>query len=206
MRIVKHISHSVFQENTYILYKNDKVLIIDPGDDPKFYDEYLTEEKKLLAVIATHGHLDHIMGAKELCETYQCPFAVNSKDSDIINRHEQTCERYNLPNWGTPEINIDISNKKEIEFGDFMIKVLPSPGHTPGSVCFLINDILFSGDTLFHRSVGRTDLPGADHATLMRSLNDLIKILPDKTIVYPGHMGATTIGDEKKYNPFIVIK
>jgi len=206
MRIVPHISHSVFQENTYILYKNESMLIIDPGDDPKYYDTYFTEKAKCEAVIATHGHLDHIMAAKKLCKTYECPFAVNSKDREIINRHEESCTRYNLPHWGTPSIDIDLSGKDEIELGDFKIKIFHTPGHTPGSICFLIDGVLFSGDTLFHRSVGRTDLPGGDHGGLMMSLKDLMSRLPGDTPVYPGHMGKTTIEEEKRFNPFIVLK
>lgn len=206
MRIIQHISHSVFQENTYILYKNDQVLIIDPGDDPKYYNEYLTENNKLLAVIATHGHLDHIMGAKALCDKYQCPFLVSGDDAEIIDRHEQTCDRFNMPNWGTPHTDIDISEKENIEIGAFKIKIIHTPGHTAGSLCLLIDEVLFSGDTLFQRSIGRTDLPGGDHAMLIRSLNDMMKVLPESTVVYPGHMGKTTIGEEKKYNPFIVIR
>lgn len=205
MRIVQHISQTVFQENTYVLYKNDRVLVIDPGDAPGNYADLLRKDSNVAAVLATHTHLDHVLSAAHLCKNYECPFVCSARDQEILDALKLTCDRYNMPYFGTPVIDKDISEIQHFEIEGFSIDVFHTPGHTPGSVCYLIDGVLFSGDTLFHRSVGRTDLPGGDHATLIRSIRTLFNKVPDETMVYPGHMNSTTIGDEKKFNPFIVL-
>jgi hydroxyacylglutathione hydrolase len=206
MIIKQHVSNSVFQENTYIISKNDQVVIIDPGDDLTYLSDYIDNDKhKVLAVLATHAHLDHIFGASDLCKEYSCPFVLSSKDLEILNAHENSCEYFKQKYRGTPSLDLDISNKSILHLGAFKIKILHTPGHSPGGVCYLIDDVLFSGDTLFHRSVGRTDLHGGDHGTLIRSIKEVLFTLPEETIVYPGHMGLTTIGEEKLHNPFIIL-
>ena len=203
MRIIKHISHSVFQENTYILYKNNDILIIDPGDSPQYYKQYLSSGKNLKGVLATHGHLDHIVSASVLCEHYSCPFVMSSKDQEVLDRHESSCKKYRLEYFGTPEITLDVSEINELQLGEFVIKILHTPGHTRGGVCYLIDGVLFSGDTLFRRSVGHVNQYGGKTDILFRSIKEKLYELQDELIVYPGHMESTTIGDEKKYNPYI---
>ena len=100
---------------------------------------------------------------------------------------------------------MDIADENELKIGDFLLKIYHTPGHTEGGVCYYIDNVLFSGDTLFHRSIGTTDLPGGDHARLLRSIKDVLYALPDDTIVYPGHMDTTKIGEEKKHNPYVIL-
>jgi glyoxylase-like metal-dependent hydrolase (beta-lactamase superfamily II) len=113
-------------------------------------------------------------------------------------------KQFNIEYIGTPQIDMDISQKNEIILGKMKFHILHTPGHTPGSVCYFINGILFSGDTLFYHSVGRTDLPRSDADLLNRSVKETLFVLPDETVVYPGHMNSTTILEEKKSNPFII--
>ncbi len=203
MRIIRHVSESVFQENTYILEKKNQVIIIDPGDVLESIISHISFDSKVLAVLATHAHLDHITSAKELCKKYNCPFILSSADKAVLDAHEQSCEYFRQPYLGTPIINIDILSKNDISLGDFTVQILHTPGHTLGGVCYLIDNILFSGDTLFHRSIGRTDLPGGDQSQLLNSIKKILFKLPDETKVYPGHMDATSIGEEKKFNPYV---
>ena len=206
MKIKQYVSHSVFQGNTYFLFKNDQVLIIDPGDDPNLLIEEINKNKyKIQAVLATHGHIDHIIAAAEICDKYSCPFIMSSHDEGVLNSLESACVGFEMEYFGTPKIDIDIADENELQIGDFSLKIYHTPGHTEGGVCYLIENILFSGDTLFHRSIGRTDLPGGDHGKLLRSIKDVLYALPDDTMVYPGHMGTTRIGEEKKHNPFVIL-
>jgi glyoxylase-like metal-dependent hydrolase (beta-lactamase superfamily II) len=205
MRIVQHISHTPFKENSYILSKNDQIIIIDPGDKPEYYDNYFQNGEKLLAVLATHGHLDHIFSASELCKTHDCPFIMSSKDQGVLDLHRQACEKYLQSYYGTPLINVDIAEKNELILGDFKITIIHTPGHTKGGVCYLIDNVLFSGDTLFYRSIGHVNQYDGNPDILLNSIKHNLYILPDDTIVYPGHMGATTIGEEKQFNPFVTM-
>ncbi|MFA6618083.1 MAG: MBL fold metallo-hydrolase [Candidatus Neomarinimicrobiota bacterium] len=203
MIIKTHVSRTPFQENTYILAKNNEVLIIDPGDRMENILPYINPKDKVLAVLATHGHLDHVSSAKKLCEKFGCPFIINSKDQALLDHLKKSCESYRQEYYGTPKIDIDIADKKALSIGPFDIKILHTPGHSQGGVCFLVDGILFSGDTLFRRSIGNTTFYGGDLETLLNSIKNELFTLADETIVYPGHMGTTTIAEEKKYNPYL---
>jgi len=206
MKITRLRSKTVFQENTYIILNKNDALIIDPGAEPDDILAFIDrEEYTVRAVLATHGHVDHLLSAAPLCKTLKCPFVMNSLDTEWLKALENMCGHYKLPYYGTPEIDIDIAEKSTLTLGDHTFGILHTPGHSPGSVCFLFADTLFSGDTLFHRSVGRTDLPGGDMKTLEHSIHTAIMVLPEDTVVYPGHLDETTIKEEKSFNPFIVL-
>ena len=206
MKIIRLGSHNLFQENTYILIKNETALIIDPGDEPAYISEQLDKINcKVLGVLATHGHVDHVLSAAHLCEICDCPFLMSSLDMDWLLELENMCDHFQLPYYGSPEIDIDIAEKKMMNLGDFSFRILHTPGHSPGGVCFLFGDKLFSGDTLFRHSIGRTDLPGGDLKDLQHSVKEKLLVLPGQTLVYPGHLEETTINEERTSNPFIVL-
>ncbi|MCK4813406.1 MAG: MBL fold metallo-hydrolase [Candidatus Marinimicrobia bacterium] len=206
MIVIQHVSSTVFQENTYIIKNNNFALIIDPGDDPEKITARIEKENcKVQGILATHGHVDHILAAFRLCEVYSCPFIMSTLDSKGLDELKNMCVQFQLPYYGTPKIDINIASNDMLELGDFSFNILHTPGHTKGSVCYLFDHILFSGDTLFHHSIGRTDLFGGDMQALQRSIKDKLLSLPDDTRIYPGHLEMTTIKEEKYHNPFIVL-
>ncbi|MBW6457809.1 MAG: MBL fold metallo-hydrolase [FCB group bacterium] len=206
MKMIRLRSETVFQENTYIVLNKEDALIIDPGAEPDVILAAVDQEKfKVRGILATHGHVDHLLAAAPLCKTLQCPFIMNSLDMDWLNALESMCGYYRLPYYGTPQIDTDIARKTSMNLGDHTFSIIHTPGHSSGSVCFLFADMLFSGDTLFRHSVGRTDLPGGDMKTLQHSIASGLLVLPEDTIVYPGHLDETNIKEEKLYNPFLVL-
>jgi glyoxylase-like metal-dependent hydrolase (beta-lactamase superfamily II) len=199
-------SDLVFRENTYLLISGSQALLIDPGADPELLiGEILSGAYNLLAVLATHGHMDHILAAKPLCERFGCPFYMPGGDRNWQEELQNMCAHFRLPYYGTPILNFDLAESAELDLDPFHFKLLHTPGHSAGSVCFLTGDQLFSGDTLFRHSVGRSDLPGGDLTLMKRSLREKILSLPGATRVYPGHLEATDIAEERKHNPFVVL-
>lgn len=193
-----------FRENSYLLISGKDAILIDPGADPDMLVNAVEEKSlKLHGILATHGHVDHILAAKILCDHFSCPFMMSEKDAFWLDEMELMCEHFGLPYYGTPEIDQDLSGKKNIILGPFSLNILQTPGHSPGSLCFYSQDRLFSGDTLFKGSVGRCDLTGGNMDELLTSVRYEIFSLPDETPVFPGHMGATTIAGEKRDNPFL---
>lgn len=203
MLIKTHVSKTVFQENTYILVKNNEVIIIDPGDSMENILPEIDPAHKLVAILATHGHLDHISSVVPLKHRYSCPFIMNSRDQELLDNHQNSCSMFQQEYYGTPQIDIDIADKNEFEIGNFNIKILHTPGHTKGGVCYLIDEKLFSGDTLFYRSIGHVNQYDGNPETLIHSIKTKLYALPNDTIVYPGHMGISMIGEEKKFNPYV---
>jgi hydroxyacylglutathione hydrolase len=199
-------SDPMFRENTYLLISGGEALLIDPGADPDLLIAAISEPSLTLrAVLATHGHVDHILTAKPLCDRFECPFMMSSADQEWLANLEEMCRHFGLPYYGTPVLDRDLAKTDRLALGAFSFHILPTPGHSPGSLCFLNAQMLFSGDTLFHRSVGRCDLPGGNMTLLKKSIKEKILPLPDETVVYPGHMEKTSVGSERKNNPYITL-
>jgi len=162
--------------------------VIDPGDEPKKILAFLRENRlNCLAVLITHGHFDHVGGVSELVRASGAELVMNPLDAGSVRR----------------KIDRQAEDLCVIEAGELRFTTLATPGHSPGSVCYLIEEALFSGDTLFYESVGRTDLPGGDGEALKSSLDKLFTLDRADLRVLPGHMRETTLKHERKYNPFI---
>jgi glyoxylase-like metal-dependent hydrolase (beta-lactamase superfamily II) len=200
-----------FQENTYLLINEKKdCIIIDPGC---YFEE---ERKELLAYIEkeglnvtrllnTHCHLDHIFGNRLVAKTYGVGLEIHMLDKIVLDRSPEIGKMYNVPFEPSVEPARYLEEGEKIQLGDDELVILLTPGHSPGSVCFYCaaQQFIIGGDVLFYQSIGRTDLPGGDHQTLINSIREKLFVLPDDVTVYPGHGRSTTIGFEKKTNPFL---
>lgn len=200
-----------FQENTYIIYDALKnAIIIDPGMYDANEVQQLTDfidRNGLIPqkVLLTHAHLDHIFGLKSVLDIYDLPFYLHKDEVMVYNNAETVAANYgvqlSLPN---KEYSI-ISESETLQFGGEDLEIRFAPGHSPGSICFYSseNNWVIGGDVIFQQSIGRTDLPGGDTATLLRSIQTQIFTLPDNTMIYSGHGPSTHVGFEKMNNPFL---
>ena len=208
MMLVKEFTVGAIGTNCCVAANSEtkEALVIDPGDEAEVIERYLSsKDYKPVAVLLTHGHFDHCMAARQLAEDYQIPVYVHEGDKETME---------------TPSYNLCMMIGQELIFtadqyfhgetdraslAGFEIDVFHTPGHTPGGACFYIKDegILFSGDTLFCESVGRTDFPNGSMSQLVRSIKEKLMPLPDSTKVLPGHNSWTTIGEERMYNPYL---
>jgi hydroxyacylglutathione hydrolase len=182
-----------------------KAFLVDPGgEDKKLLKDVEDNNIKVEYIILTHGHGDHICGIKSYQEAWPEALVVaHESEADLLS---QPNKNFSLVTCGFPvSIKPDITVKDGDEFilGESTIKFLFTPGHTPGGMSIYVKGNLFSGDTLFAGSVGRTDFPGSSFKELKKSIQEKLYVLPDETKVYPGHMGFTTIGSEKEHNPFV---
>ncbi|MDO4500462.1 MAG: MBL fold metallo-hydrolase [Erysipelotrichaceae bacterium] len=196
---IRSLVCGAFATNTYVLENNDELILIDPACKAEKLDTIL-EGKKLLAVLLTHGHFDHIKACDGLYKKHQMPIYMNMLDDELTKDNTQG-ESFGLDN--VPTISSPITDLKEgkMNLGSFSFEVIFTPGHTRGSVCYLFDEAIFTGDTLFRGSVGRTDLKGGCMSALRESLR-IFKEMNEDLLVYPGHEEPTCIGDELKYNPY----
>jgi len=203
--IIESVETGSFVENTWILgdTKTKHAIIFDPGDNASTIVSKL-EYLDLLPVfiLITHAHPDHLGAAAELQKRFDLPLAIHERELETFKSAKNTAQFLGLINFQLPEITTYLHDGQVLEINNHHLQVLHTPGHTPGSVCFLKGKHLFSGDTLFRGSVGRTDLPGGSMRQLNQSLIRL-KQLPDDTNVYPGHGQSTSIGAELDSNPFL---
>lgn len=199
-----------FSENTYLLHdETGEAIIIDPGCyDRSEVDElaaYIEQHGlKPVQIVNTHAHIDHVLGVAALKRKYNIPFALHQLDEPLLRAVKTYASNYGFSTFEEPEIDRFIREGETIEFGNTSLKIIFVPGHAPGHVAF-VNDaqrFVIGGDVLFRNSIGRTDLPGGDHATLLSSIREQLFTLPDDYEVYAGHMEPTTIGFEKRNNPF----
>lgn len=200
------------QENTYVVWDDTKeCVVIDAGNcsprEDAALDDFISRQglKPVLAA-NTHGHFDHTLGVGHLKQRYGIPFALSEKDRFLLDNAAVSGSLFGVKTGPMPAIDRDLDAETEIRFGNSVLRILRTPGHTPGHVAFYEPEskALFTGDTLFRESIGRTDLPGGDYSWIMRSILDVIIPLGEEVHVYPGHGPESTIGHELLYNPFIV--
>lgn len=207
---IKRVVFNPFRENTYLVWDSTKeCIVVDAGNMSETENTALKElitslELKPVMAVNTHGHFDHTQGVKYLKDEYGVKFACSSKDKFLIEASSGGMV-YGLKCNEVPEIDVDLDSTESLKFGETELRIIKTPGHTPGHVV-LFNEgekVLFTGDTLFRESIGRTDLPGGDYSWIMKSILEEIVPLGDDVAIYPGHEDSSTIGHETLYNPFI---
>jgi glyoxylase-like metal-dependent hydrolase (beta-lactamase superfamily II) len=193
------------QTNCYILKSGSEVVIADPGDEP---ERILTFIKDISAtptrIIATHTHFDHVLGVDGVRKASKTPFLIHRDDMPMLQSMQSRVRLFmgfEVP--PPPKVDGYLKDGEVLKLGDETIRVLHTPGHSPGSISLSGEGYVLTGDALFNQSIGRTDLPGGDLETLLNSITEKLFKLDDETIVYPGHGPETTIGDEKLANPFV---
>ena len=154
-------------------------------------------------ILNTHGHLDHIGAVPDLRDRYEIPFAIHPLDSFLLTDVESHARLFGLSGYRDPEVDRDLVAGETVEAAGLELEVVFTPGHSPGHVTFLVDGHAFAGDCLFAGSIGRSDLPRGDPAVLKRTLHEVFLSWPDETRVFPGHGPDTTIGDERRSNPFL---
>ncbi len=200
------------QENTYVVWDDTKECVVidagncSPREDAALDDFIVRQGLKPVLAANTHGHFDHTLGVGHLKQRYGIPFALSEKDRFLLDNAAVSGSLFGVKTGPMPTIDRDLDAETEIRFGNSVLRILRTPGHTPGHVAFYEPEskALFTGDTLFRESIGRTDLPGGDYSWIMRSILDVIVPLGEEVHVYPGHGPESTIGHELLYNPFIV--
>ncbi|NLB41650.1 MAG: MBL fold metallo-hydrolase [Clostridiales bacterium] len=192
--------------NCYIPYCEEtmKAVVIDPGDNG---DKILRLTEKnnvqITMILLTHGHFDHIGSVKEIKERTGALVAIHSEDADMLTNPSKNLSSFVGHESIQSPADILIEDGRELQIGTMKLTAIHTPGHTPGGICYLSDEILFTGDTLFEGSVGRTDLPGGSQHVLMQSINEKLMVLADELKIYPGHGRVSTLGKERETNPFL---
>ncbi|MBI5598392.1 MAG: MBL fold metallo-hydrolase [Deltaproteobacteria bacterium] len=195
--------------NCYIVWdkKTRDAVIIDPGGDAAVIEEEALDRGLTVRhIINTHGHFDHVGADEELKHSMEAGVAIHFSDRALLENFGRQCAQFGCAAVKrNPSADLFIEDGMELGFGGLALRVLHTPGHTPGGVTLLIEGekVIFTGDTLFAGSVGRTDLPGGSSDTLMDSIKEKILPLGDDVMVFPGHGPETTVGDERRSNPFL---
>ena len=200
-----------FQENSYIISStNGECIIIDPGcfdqQERQVLTNYIAENQlKPVRLINTHCHIDHVLGNAFVSKTYSLGLEIHKGEVVVLEAQENTASMYAVPYEPSPSASSFLEEGDIVELDGHKMKVLFTPGHSPASICLYCasEGWVIGGDVLFYESIGRTDLPGGDHQTLLESIREQLFVLPDETIVYPGHMQSTKVGYEKMFNPFL---
>lgn len=182
-----------------------RVIVIDPGAETERVLEAIEASGcRLEAIVATHGHFDHVSGIAEVKRAHpEAPFLAHQDDLFLLESNADRAGRWGFEVEDCPPADRYLADGDMVGVGDLELRVIHTPGHSPGGICLAGDRIVFAGDTLFQGSVGRTDVPGGDQEQLVRSIRERLYVLPCATRVYPGHGPATTIGDEKRTNAVV---
>lgn len=203
---IKAIADPLFGENCYLVRRRDTdtALIIDPGLQVEDVLRQVERDRLRVAhILLSHGHIDHVAGVPAMRARTGAPVAMHPDDRAILD-WDRFAQMPFLPAGFRPfELQTELHAASTVAFEDLQVRVLHTPGHSEGSVCFLFGLDCFAGDTLFQRSIGRTDLPGGDSRKIVISIRSVLYSLPPRTVVHPGHGAATTIEEERLLNPFV---
>jgi hydroxyacylglutathione hydrolase len=194
------------ETNCYLAYCDETLEcgVIDPGAEPDLIFPAIVESGlKPVVILNTHGHIDHVGANRDIKEKFAIPLWIQALDAPLLEKNQQFELSLLLGAKTSPPADRLLQDGESVEFGRCRLAVIHTPGHTPGSVGFFGDGILFSGDTLFNGGVGRTDLPGGSTRDLEVSIRERVLTLPSETVVLPGHGPWTTIGDERESNPFL---
>lgn len=213
MTTLKRFAFNPFQVNTYVLHdETGECIIIDPGmqgdlEESEITDYINTQNLKPVMLLLTHAHIDHIVGNSFIAKTYDLPLTAHEDCVPFLINAEAYASTFGLTLKEVKSIDNFIDEDSEIKFGKSKLKVLFTPGHANGSLCFYSEEdnFVITGDVLFNQSIGRTDLKTGNYDLLQKSIWEKLFTLPDETVVYPGHGPETEIGFEKANNPFVAI-
>jgi len=207
---VEVLTVGMFQSNCYLLSceRTGEAIIIDAGDEgERILSLIESRDLKIKAIVNTHAHIDHVSALSEVAPALSAPVLMHKGDLEIYDNLAAQAATFGMKAPQNIKIERFVEEGDKIEFGDVTCEVIHTPGHSPGGISIICRgdkpQKIFSGDTLFMGSIGRIDLHGGDFETIIQSLQDKYLPLPDDTIVYPGHGGDTTIGTEKRHNPFL---
>lgn len=212
LMMLKTFPVNPFEMNCYVYHDENthEGVIIDPGmyfdEEKNKIKQYIQSEKiKIKNILLTHGHIDHIMGCKWAKDTYQVPLFMHKNDLPLIDGAVEQGKLFNVEFPQPPEPDKFINENEIVTFGNCILKIIHTPGHSPGGICLVDeeNKNIFVGDTIFKNSIGRTDLWKGDMNTLLYSIQNKIFRYSDDYLLYPGHYDPTSIGEEKLYNPFL---
>ena len=207
LRIRRVIADPLFYSNCFIVSCPDtsEGIVIDPGNRNEAVAEAAAEDGvTVVAVVYTHGHIDHVGGAAEAKGVFSAPLLMHEADNAALALLPQQAASFGLKSVEVPTIDRALRDGERVEFGGCGLEVIHTPGHSPGGVCLHGCGHLFAGDTLFQGSIGRSDLPGGDGAQLIESIKTRLLTLPPETVVHSGHGPDTTIGEEADHNPFLI--
>jgi hydroxyacylglutathione hydrolase len=208
---IQHFTFNEFQENTYILYDETKeCIIVDPGcyapREQQLLSQFIADNGlKPMKLVNTHCHIDHVLGNTFVAETFNIPLYLHEGELLTYNDTLRWTALFGIPPLVIPQNKVFINETDMLTFGNSNLSIAFTPGHSKASLTFYHPEKKFAivGDVLFYESIGRTDLPGGNFDTLMQSIKNILMSWPDETIIYSGHGQPTTIGHEKKFNPFI---
>ena len=204
--IIKKLEVGPIMANCFILgcEATKQAVVIDPGDDAdRILMELAKSELKVEYLLNTHGHFDHVGANKRMKEATGARIGIHPADEPMLGELSRTAQMFGLAAENSPPADFLLNHDDDIRFGEIILKVIHTPGHSQGGVCLHTPGHLFAGDTLFSGSIGRTDLPGGDYDTLISSIKEKLLPLDENTVVYTGHGPETTIGKEKQMNPFL---
>ncbi len=207
--IIESLAVGPIQANCFVVGcdSTKEAVVIDPGEEPdRILDTAAARGLTIKAILNTHGHFDHVGGNRGVKDATGAPLMIHRLDAPMLEQLSATARMFGLRAENSPPPDRLLEDDDTVSFGDINLRVIHTPGHTPGGVSFYTTGHVFVGDTLFAGSIGRTDLPGGDFDTLIASIQNRLFSLPDDVHVHPGHMGPTQISLEKRTNPFAALR